>query len=768
MQKKSSNLEAQKLSRASQQGKKDLLRAAIERFYAKDFAQAAALFEQVIDQDPRSTEALLGLSMSKFEQGRLREALADAERLGRIDPRSGRAANQIGVVLRAMEQFGGARDAFKRACRLEPGNADFWFNAGAVALQLSLLEDAERSFTKAVSLDASDPGFLQSLGLVRALRGDAVGGVGLLRTALAINPRSAPAWNDLAIALLRSDDVVGALAALQHAVAVDPTYVDAWMNTGVAMSQMNNYRAAADAQRHVVELCKTLDGHLLLVDYLALGGDLPAAREQLALVKATVATNDEGLGILWRDLLLSLLPVYEDQAALIGSRERFAATLEAIEAAVKAGAIGATAGETPAISGFPFYLAAHGEDDKSFNVRLGDLAHQILKPLQPKKDRVPKHRRPKRDRLRIAVVGGMFYKHTVWKILTRGWLENIDRDQFELCGYRVAGIFDDDTQHAGSLLSRFESKQRSLNDWVDLIARDSPDIVLFPELGMEQRTWQIANLRLAPIQCVAWGHPVTSGLPNIDYFLTGAAMEPADGAQHYAETLVTLPNLGIYYRPEYFRDGQDFSSELAWAKQAIGPSADRVFYWSCQTLHKYHPIDDDVYPAIAESVPNAMFGFIVPEVHRVLFERRLQRAFAARGLRYEDFCRLLPSMSGAQFAAVSSLADVYLDSLHWSGGNTTLENLAFDTPMVTAAGRYMRGRHTAAILSIAGLGDWVCGDKQDYIRRAIFLGNLAERMQARQVLGSAKHAVFGDQSAVFALQEFFMKASHRQSEFPKR
>ena len=39
---------------------------------------------------------------------------------------------------------------------------------------------------------------------------------------------------------------------------------------------------------------------------------------------------------------------------------------------------------------------------------------------------------------------------------------------------------------------------------------------------------------------MAWGHPETSGLPTIDYFLTSALMEPEDGDDHYTERLVRL------------------------------------------------------------------------------------------------------------------------------------------------------------------------------------------------------------------------------------
>jgi predicted O-linked N-acetylglucosamine transferase (SPINDLY family) len=72
-------------------------------------------------------------------------------------------------------------------------------------------------------------------------------------------------------------------------------------------------------------------------------------------------------------------------------------------------------------------------------------------------------------------------------------------------------------------------------------------ILVYLDIGMDPRTTQLAGLRLAPVQCVTWGHPITSGLPTIDYFISSELMEPAEGDNHYSEKLIRLSNLGIAY-----------------------------------------------------------------------------------------------------------------------------------------------------------------------------------------------------------------------------
>ena len=74
---------------------------------------------------------------------------------------------------------------------------------------------------------------------------------------------------------------------------------------------------------------------------------------------------------------------------------------------------------------------------------------------------------------------------------------------------------------------------------------------MYPEIGMNAPTMQMAALRLAPVQCTAWGHPVTTGLPTIDYFLSSELMEAENAQDHYSEKLIRLPNIGVSYPKPY-------------------------------------------------------------------------------------------------------------------------------------------------------------------------------------------------------------------------
>ena len=131
-----------------------------------------------------------------------------------------------------------------------------------------------------------------------------------------------------------------------------------------------------------------------------------------------------------------------------------------------------------------------------------------------------------------------------------------------------------------------------------------------------------------------------------------------------------------------------------------------------------------MFPRIAREVGDCQFVFIRHFGQGVteLFQQRLDRAFAAAGLKAEDHCVFLHGMDMNRFAAASAQCDVMLDSIGWSGGNTTLEALAQDLPVVTFEGELMRGRVSAGMLRMMGMPETIAGTIDDYVALAVRIG----------------------------------------------
>jgi predicted O-linked N-acetylglucosamine transferase (SPINDLY family) len=283
----------------------------------------------------------------------------------------------------------------------------------------------------------------------------------------------------------------------------------------------------------------------------------------------------------------------------------------------------------------------------------------------------------------------------------------------------------------------------------------APHALIYPEVGIDPVAGRLAAQRLAPLQCVTWGHPQTTGMPTIDAFLSSELMEPPDGDQYYTERLVRLPDLGLCYSPETSRP-----SVLHRADLGLDPAA--PVFWSGQALFKYLPQYDAVFPRIAAAVGRCQFVFIAFAKSRAVteaFRQRLWNAFAAAGLDAADHVVILPPMSQADYLGAAGLADVILDTVGWSGGKSTLDCLIWDPAIVTLPGRFMRGRHTAAILRRIGCEATIADSLDAYVAIAQRLAlDPAWRTQVRQAVAAAKHRAFDSGAYIRALETFLTDA----------
>ena len=273
----------------------------------------------------------------------------------------------------------------------------------------------------------------------------------------------------------------------------------------------------------------------------------------------------------------------------------------------------------------------------------------------------------------------------------------------------------------------------------------SPGLAIF---GMSPISAKLAAQRLAPVQCTTWGHPETSGFPTLDYFLSNDLMEPSDAQEHYCEKLIRLPNLSVYCEPIE-------PPALASERAALGMRPSACVYWCAQSLFKYLPQHDPVFPRIAREAGDCQFVFFEFPGVTDLFRVRLVRAFSQFGLRAEDYCPILPRLEPGHFLAATGLSDVFLDSIGFSGCNTTLDALVYDLPIVTLRGDLMRGRQSAAMLDMMGMAATVCELIEEYVELAVGLArDVAWRAEVKRTIAANKRAIYRDRTCIAALEEF--------------
>jgi predicted O-linked N-acetylglucosamine transferase (SPINDLY family) len=398
-----------------------------------------------------------------------------------------------------------------------------------------------------------------------------------------------------------------------------------------------------------------------------------------------------------------------------------------------------------------FFLAYQGYNDRDLQRQYGQLLHKTLSIAYPEWVK-PRQLSPNIKKIRIGYLSSFLCS---WSgtILFLNWLKYSDKTKFEIYAYQIGKNIDAVSQEFAKYSDFFHHLPVHREAIAEQILQDQLHILVYPELGMNASTLCLAGLRLAPIQCMAWGQPVTSGLPTIDYFLSSQAMEPEDldsnqGQDHYTETLVKLPGVGISYPMIHVPPPQR-------ERAIFGLRDDAIVYLSSQAPYKYLPQYDRLYAEIAAQVPTAQLVFLRQGIPTM----RLEKAFGEVGLDYQDYCIFLPVLPRPVYFDLLCCCDIYLDTPGWAGGNTTLDAIAAALPIVTWPGELMRSRHSLGFLKVMGIMETIAIDFTTYVAISV---NLARHPKWRTDLTKKMHekkAILFDQpGTTHALEEFFQKA----------
>jgi CRISPR-associated protein Csy1 len=394
-----------------------------------------------------------------------------------------------------------------------------------------------------------------------------------------------------------------------------------------------------------------------------------------------------------------------------------------------------------------FLLAYQGEDDRPLQQRYSAFLARLVERARPEW-RAP---RPIRfdgsRRLRVGFLGNIFRDCTAGRYFER-WITRLDAGRFERFVYHTLGVNDAFTARVAQASEHFAIARGNADEIAQRVLRDELDVLVYPEVGMLSVTYTLAAMRLAPVQAAAWGHPVTTGSDAIDFYFTCAPMEPPDAASHYVERLVPLPGLGV-----------DYSMPPAQApvtRAELNMPQDRRLYACAQSLFKIHPEMDDVFAQILAADPQGILVFFQSDARRVTEQltARLQRALARHGVPPRGQLKFLPRMASADFRRVLSACDVVLDTLRWSGGNTSIDAFAAGVPVLTLPGRFMRGRQTAGMLELMQVKELIVSSPEEYVRRAVDVASDASLNAAlREAIARRREVLFDRAEAVEAFSE---------------
>ena len=603
------------------------------------------------------------------------------------------------------------------------------------------------------------------------------------KQAINLSPNFKEAYNNLSIVLLLSGRYQEALKYLKIVINKSPSYVDPYINMGIIFELDQRCKQAEKCYEKALQIDPfSLEANLNLGKIYELDYKLDSSltcylnalqieqnnsklhlnlgiiyHKQMQLEMSfnhfKIASNNSLIGKIHYNLALPI--IYRTENEIVYYRKRFSKGLHQIIFKADLSTSKALHQYTNAIKNFtPFYLQYQGKDDIDLQKKYGKFVYQIMSAKYPqwvkKRKMVPLA--PK-ERLRVGYVSSYMQSHSVGKFII-GWYRYHNRDRIKIYSYYINRKTDTLTDEYRQNSDVFHHLPDNIEMVAHQIEKDKLHFLIFTDIGMFPPATMLAGLRMAPIQCVTWGHPITTGLPTIDYFLSSNLMEPFNGQNYYSECLVRLPNLALAQQQEMLLKKPKSRSYFNLPQSAF-------IYLSSQSLYKYLPQFDFIFPKIAQQVPDSLFVFIAHASTYVTkaFEERISVAFSHHGLSFSDHCRIVPRMGKLDFLSLNACCNVLLDNFEWSGCNSSIEGISCSQmPVVTCPGKFMRGRHTFAMLKMMGITETIAKDPEDYVSIASRLGQdqhfyklMKNRMETNY------HILFNDSNCVAALENFFWK-----------
>lgn len=684
-------------------------------------AEAARQFERHLKAKPHDADAWQLLGIARFQAGNVTGAREAMEKGTQAAPKRADAWVNLGVVL-CQQDAEAALSAFREAERLEPNNAETEVKIGFVLLELGRPKEAAASLRTALALNPDLPEAHFQLGNALRALGRLEDALGCFRRTLALQPAHLEGANNLGTTLLhlgRADEAARVLeeltkreprfapgllnlaatydalgqrnltvTALQKLTAAQPKLFEPWLALGNALREQSQPEAAKAAFERALAVRpgepRALTERANLLQDM---GERDAARASLG--------GGSDVERVRRALVLPVIPSDREEIAKV--RQQLAEELADLR--VVSVPEPATAG-----GAYPFHLAYQGIDNRDLMQTLGEFWLRTCPDLAWEAPTLESA--APGEPIRLGVVSAFWRDHTVGRLFG-DLVASLDPHQFEVHLFLVGGRTDDLTRRWAERAARMLRLAPDLATARRQIADARPHVLLYPEVGMDGFTYFLSFARLAPFQAVTWGHPETTGSPNIDAFLSAEDLEAQGAEQRYTETLIRLPRLGIGFQAPEIPEPVP--------REAFDLPEGRL-YGCPQSLFKIHPDFDDALECLAAADPQARFVFVLGRYPG--WEARLRARWSSSAPSLAKAAIFLPSLARDRYLALLPQCDVLLDPFHFGGGHTSFEAFCMGRPVVTLPGAHLRNRITLAAYRQLEVEGPVAKDPDEFVRLA--------------------------------------------------
>lgn len=331
---------------------------------------------------------------------------------------------------------------------------------------------------------------------------------------------------------------------------------------------------------------------------------------------------------------------------------------------------------------------------------------------------------PPRDRPVMLVVLEWFSAtHSIFRTHSRTLLAA--REHFHLIGVAAPHAVDADGRavfHQFIDLAHDAEVMTTIATLRQLAEQVRPDVLYMPSVGMSLLTLALTNLRLAPLQIMALGHPATSHSDKIDAVSveTDFVGDPAC----FSESLMRLPADGQPYVP---------SAALPTLTLTVPPPRSEVHIAVMASAMKLNPLFLESCAAIASASRRPVrFHFLSA------FGIGLVKSQIAKAVRVAlgDAALCHGHLPYPAYMDILNQCDLFLSPFPFGNTNGIVDALTVGLPGICLTGPEVFEHIDGALFARAGLPTWTVADSPEaYVQATLRLaGDDDERGRLRATL----------------------------------
>jgi len=707
------------------------------------------------------TQNLLDNASRLRRAGKNAEAAAIYDELLRQNPAHFEALRDFGILAYQLGQLENAERLIGEAAKLRPGAAELSYNHACLLQRLNRQEEALAAFDHAL---ATRPNYLEALvnrGVVLAVLNRFDEAIANASRVIAVKPDLAEGWHNRAAALQALGRTEEALSDWDRALALKPSHSAAWKSRAVVLQRLGRLDEALislrrccetvrndpEAQGRLADLLTAMGRHAEAAaayeTYLTIAPDHATGWHARAFVLQILHRREEALACFERALQLD-----PKSDAIRTGRANILFELERWEDAARDYEILLAANSPPAwIRGYLAICRLHCcdwrrlESDRAFITAAIKRGEFVIDPIgiatisdSPEeqfesariwaRDRCPAvpplwtGEAYSHDRIRIAYLSSDFRAHAT-AFLMAGIFEKHDRARFDVTA--ISWSANDHSPTRERLVRAFdrfvETGDKSDADVARIIRELEIDIAIDLKGFTNESRPAILAHRPAPVQVQYLGYPGTMAVDFIDYLIADQVLVPPADQIHYAEKIVTLP--GSYQCND---DTREITARPPTRYELGLPPG---FVFCCfNSNHKILPEVFSVWMRLLNAAGGSVLWLLEDNPSAA---RNLRAAAQAHGVEPERLVFAQHADPAAHLARQTN-ADLFLDTLPYNAHTTGSDALWAGLPVVTVRGQTFAGRVAASLLTAAGLPELITGSLEEYEALALKLARDGEAL----------------------------------------